>query len=275
MDFEHIGPIQMMVIGFDEDAEYQGLILDELDSLTARGLIRVIDLQFVKKDEAGDLVAIQGSDLTDEEAIEFGAVIGGLIGLGAGGEEGAVEGMESGALAVVDDAYGLTLDDITEIASGLEPGQAVGMLLFEHSWAARLKQAIRTTGGYPIAQGFLTPEALMMVGRELEAVLDAEVAIEVADAVKGAAILDAIATVEAAEQVKAAAVAEAIQALIVAGLIEDAAAQEAIDAVIAAGLIEDAALAEAEQAVAEAEAEMAAARAAITAVSDEADNEMA
>jgi uncharacterized membrane protein len=275
MDFEHIGPIQMMVIGFDEDAEYQGLILDELDSLTARGLIRVIDLQFVKKDEAGDLVAIQGSDLTDEEAIEFGAVIGGLIGLGAGGEEGAVEGMESGALAVVDDAYGLTLDDITEIASGLEPGQAVGMLLFEHSWAARLKQAIRTTGGYPIAQGFLTPEALMMVGRELEAVLDAEVAIEVADAVKGAAILDAIATVEAAEQVKAAAVAEAIQALIVAGLIEDAAAQEAIDAVIAAGLIEDAALAEAEQAVAEAEAEMAAARAAITAVSDEADNEIA
>ena len=273
MDFEHVGPIQMMVVGFDEDAEYRGLILDELDSLTARGLIRVIDLQFVKKDEAGDLIAIQGSDLTDEEAIEFGAVIGGLIGLGAAGEEGAAEGMEAGALAAADDAYGLTVDDIADIASGLEPGQAVGMLLFEHTWAARLKQAIRTTGGYPIAQGFLTPEALMMVGRELEAVLEAEVAIEVADAVKGAAILDAIATVEAAEQVKAVAVAEAIQTLIVAGLIEDAAAQEAIDAVVAAGLIEDAALTEAEQAVAEAEAEMAAARAAISAATDAADNE--
>ncbi|MFN2203384.1 MAG: hypothetical protein ACK2UO_19465, partial [Caldilineaceae bacterium] len=261
------------VVGFDEDAEYRGLILDELDSLTARGLIRVIDLQFVKKDEAGDLIAIQGSDLTDEEAIEFGAVIGGLIGLGAAGEEGAAEGMEAGALAAADEAYGLTVDDIADIASGLEPGQAVGMLLFEHTWAARLKQAIRTTGGYPIAQGFLTPEALMMVGRELEAVLEAEVAIEVADAVKGAAILDAIATVEAAEQVKAVAVAEAIQTLIVAGLIEDAAAQEAIDAVVAAGLIEDAALTEAEQAVAEAEAEMAAARAAISAATDAADNE--
>ena len=31
--------------------------------------------------------------------------------------------------------------------------------------AAELKAAIRTTGGYPIAQGFLTPEAALMVCR--------------------------------------------------------------------------------------------------------------
>jgi uncharacterized membrane protein len=269
MDFEHVGPIQIMVVGFDKDAEYRGLILDELDSLTDRGLIRVIDLQFVMKDDEGNLIALEQSDLTDQEAVEFGAVIGGLVGLGEGGVEGVIEGAVAGALAAVERSYGMTVDDVVEVATNLEPGQAVAMLLFEHSWAARLKQAIRTTGGFPIAQGFLTPEALLMVGRELNAVMEAEIAIEVADAVKGAAILDAMATVEAAEMVKSAAAAEAIQALIVAGLIEDAAAQAAIDAVVAAGLIEKAALTEAEQVVAEAEAEMAEARAAIdTALGD-------
>jgi uncharacterized membrane protein len=269
MDFEHIGPIQMMVIGFDRDAEYRGLILDELDALAARGLIRVIDLQFVMKEEDGSLIALEQSDLTNEEAIEFGTVIGGLIGLGEGGVEGTMDGAEAGALAAAERSYGLTVEDIADIASQLDPGEAVGMMLFEHTWAARLKQAIRTTGGYPIAQGFLTPEALMMVGREVEAVVEAEVAIEVAEAVKGAAILDALATVEAAEQVKAAAIAEAIQALIVAGMIEDAAAQSAIDAVIAAGLIEEAAMLEAEQVVAAADAEMADAIKAIEAVQEQ------
>lgn len=263
MDFAHIGPIQMLVIGFDKDADYQGLILDELDRLTMRGLIRVIDMKFLMKDEQGDLIALEQSNLTDEEAIEFGVVIGGLIGLGEGGLEGAAAGAEAGALAASERSYGMSADDIAEVASNLEAGEAVGMLLFEHAWAARLKHAIRTTGGYPIAQGFLTPEALMMVGREVEAVVEAEATIEIAEAVKGAAILDALATVEAAEQVKAAAAAEAARALIVAGLIEEAAAQEAIDVLIAARLIEESAVDEAETVVAAAEAEAAEARAAI------------
>ncbi len=263
IDFEHVGPIQMLVVGFDKDAEYRGAILDELASLTARGLIRVIDLKFVMKEPNGDLLALEGSDLTDTEAIEFGAVIGGLIGLGEGGAEGAAAGAEAGALAAATGSYGLGPEEIQDIADNLEPGEAVGMLLFEHTWAARLKRAIRDTGGYPIAQGFLTPEALMMVGEEVRVMLEAETAIEVAQAVKGAALLDALATVEAAEEIKAIAAAEATRALIVAGLIEEAAAQEAIDVLYAAGLIEAAALDEAEAAVAAAEAETAAARAAI------------
>lgn len=255
MDFENIGPIQMLVVGFDPDAEYRGAILDELENLSARGLIRVIDLQFVRKEANGDLLALEATELTDDEAIEFGALIGGLIGLGENGIEGAVEGAVDGALAAAERSYGLTPADVQEIAADLTPGEAVAMLLFEHKWAAKLKQAVRSTGGYPVAQGFLTPEALFMIGREVEAVMEAEVAIEVAEAVKGAALLDALATVEAAEQVKVAAAAEAASALIAAGLIEEAAAQEAIDALIVAGLIEEAAIQEAESVVAAAEAE--------------------
>lgn len=266
MNFEQIGPIQMLVVGFDPDADYRGAILEELESLSSRGLIRVLDLQFVRKAENGDLFALETSDLTDEEVIEFGAIISGLIGLGEGGAEGALAGAEAGALAAAERAYGLTPADIDAIAKDLKPGEAVGMLLFEHRWAAKLRQAVRTTGGYPIAQGFLTAEVLFMIGREVEAVMEAEMVIEVAEAVKGAAILDALATVQAAEAVKVAAAAEAVRALIVAGLIEEAAAQQAVEALIVAGLIEEAAMQEAEAVVAAAEAEMSEAVAAINAV---------
>jgi len=192
MNLENIGPIQMLVVGFDKDAEFRGAIMDELEDLSGRGLIRVIDLQFVMKETNGDLLAMEMSDLTDDEAIEFGALIGGLIGLGTGTEEGVLAGAEAGAIAASERSYGLGVDDITDIAADLEPGEAVAMLLFEHVWAARLRHAIRSTGGFPIAQGFLTPEVLLMMGRELEVMIETEQAIEVAEAVKSAAILDAL-----------------------------------------------------------------------------------
>lgn len=157
MDFAHLGPIQMIIVGFDEDADYQGLILDELERLSCRGLIRVIDLKFFFKETNDQLLSLELTELTDTEIAEYGAVINGLLGLSALHSEQA----HTDALDAYDHSFGLTPDDIKRIASELEPGEAVGMLLFEHVWAARLKQAIRLTGGYPIAQGLLTPEALM------------------------------------------------------------------------------------------------------------------
>ena len=93
------GPIQLSVIGFDNE-EVIGGLLDELDRVREFGIIRLIDFLFVAKDEEGDIAALEVTDLSDEERTEFGAVVGGLIGLGAAGAEGAVEGAVAGALAV-------------------------------------------------------------------------------------------------------------------------------------------------------------------------------
>ncbi len=174
----------------------------------------------------------------------------------------------------IDSGIGLTVDDVRQAAASLEPGTAVLYLLFEHTWATGLKHAVRNVGGVPIVQGFLTPEAVLMVGAELEAMLEAEATIELAEAVKGAAILDALITIEAAADVideasaaayeavetsnaiRSAAAAEAVRALILAELIEEAAAEEAAGALVAAGLIEAAALQAALEAAAVAEAEV-------------------
>jgi hypothetical protein len=263
MDFNDIGPLQLLVIGFGPEAEFEGLVLDELERLTARGLIRVIDLQFVFKNDDGALIAIELSGLDDEEAADFGAVISRLIGI-----ETATAGEPSQAAGGAERSFGLGPEELTALADDLQPGASVGLLLFEHTWASELKAAIRTTGGFPIAQGFLTPEALMMVGEEVRAIAEAEATIELADAISGAAMLDAMATVAVAEDIKTAAAIEAVQALIVAGLIADAAATDALEALLAAELIEMAAVEAAGKVVDEAERETNKALAALSQLDD-------
>jgi uncharacterized membrane protein len=250
-----IGPIQLVVIGFPRDAQFRGEIIRALSDVRGRGVIRLIDALFVRKDDQGRIGAVmRESDFTQEQRETLGTIAGGLLGYMAGGEETALRAADAAAQAVAGGAFGLGLADLQNIKDRIAPGEAALLLLIEHTWATELKGAVRNTGGVPVVQGFLTPEALMLVGAEVRAVVEAENTIALADAVKGAAVLDALATVAAAEDVKQAAAAEAVRALIVAGLIEEAAAQEAIDALVAAELIKEAAAAEAAAAIAETDA---------------------
>jgi uncharacterized membrane protein len=252
-----VGPIQLVVVGFPPEAQFRGEIIRALSDIRGRGVIRLIDALFVRKDAEGRISAMmRESDLTQEQRETLGAVAGGLLGYITGGEEVALQAAEGTAQAVADGAFGLGLSDLQDIKDRIGPGQSALLLLIEHTWATALKGAVRGAGGVPIVQGFLTPEALLMVGAEVRAVVEAENTIALAEAIKGAAVLDALATVEEAEQVKQAAAAEAVRALIVAGLIEEAAAQEAVEALIAADLIEQEAAAEAAAAVAKRDAEI-------------------
>lgn len=237
MDGTEIGPLQLIAVGFGPDATFEGLVLDELERLTARGLIRVIDLRFVTRSLEGDVTVLELDVMDEEEAALYGAVIDRLVGVAGGAASRAAEGGTVGGGAV-----GLDPARLVSLVADLEPGHAAGLLLVEHTWAAELTAAIRTTGGYPIAQGFLTPESVLMVGAEVQAIAEAEAAIELADAVAGAAMLDAVEAVAMAQDVAAAAAVQAVRSLMVAGLVVDAAADEALEALVAAELVEVAAI---------------------------------
>jgi len=168
------GPMQLLVIVF-ENPEFHGQIRREIESVMEKGMIRLIDLLFVWKDENGNIKSIETTQLDEEERIRFGAVVGGLIGYGARGEKGAGEGMEIGTLAAAEENYGITEEDIMEITEAIPEGTAAAILIVEHLWAKGMKQAISDAGGIMISQGMLTPELLISVGEELaEAVEFAE-----------------------------------------------------------------------------------------------------
>jgi hypothetical protein len=156
-----IGPIQMIAIGFGPDANFEGRILEELAKLEEQRTVRVLDLLFLLHDaDSGELVVL------DYQGEELGAIIGALLGFEFEGvepseaPESAVEGQH---------AFGLTRDEIEALAGGIAPGEAAAFLLIEHVWARDLKSAVRDAGGYPLGEGFLTPEAVAEVAVEVAA----------------------------------------------------------------------------------------------------------
>src|SRR5215203_4914838 len=172
---EKIGPVQLVTIGFPPDAEFEGRIMAELERLESHETIRILDLLFVGKDaETGDLLAL------DYQGEELGAIVGALLGFEFEGEQppdmSEIEGH----------AFGLSEGDIQDIAASLHPGSSAGFLLIEHVWARDLKRAIRDAGGFPLGEGFLTPETLAEVATELLAMSEALEELEAEEAGAGA-----------------------------------------------------------------------------------------
>ncbi len=159
-----IGPLQLMVVGFVDPA-LDGSVLGALADASATGAIKVVDVLGVYKGEDGTVVAAQATDLSEDEAVTYGAWVGALIGLGAAGAEGAGAGAVAGAIHAMDEyEYGIDADGLATIADDIPAGGAGMFLVIEHTWAIPLRDALAETGGIMIAQDFLNPETLIAIG---------------------------------------------------------------------------------------------------------------
>ncbi len=138
-----LGPLEYLVVGF-EGNRFTGQILAELRAAHEKGIIRVLDLFVMKKDVQGNVTALEVSELSDEETAEFGPLAGNLISL-------------------------FSPEDMQQAAASIPNNSAAGMLLFEHTWAIGLKEAIKNAGGIAVVGGLVAPEVLQELEKELEA----------------------------------------------------------------------------------------------------------
>jgi uncharacterized membrane protein len=157
-----IGPVQLLVLGFNEP-EFKGEILAELDRLKENDVVRVIDALGVYKDAEGEVSALRASNLTEEQAGEFGAVVGALVGFGAAGEEGAEAGAAAGA-AAMEAGGAFDEDQIWDVIDEIPENSAAVVMLLEHRWAIPLRNAVYKAGGFPVSDGFVHPLDLVAVG---------------------------------------------------------------------------------------------------------------
>ncbi|CAM5257141.1 hypothetical protein SALBM135S_01608 [Streptomyces alboniger] len=153
-----IGPVQLLTIGFGPDAKFEGRVVEELAVLESNEQIHVLDLLFIGKETTGELVTL------DFQAEGMGETVAALLGISAGRFEGAKDLYPSLAEG---SAFGLSLDQIRNMADSLDPGTAAAFVLLEHVWAKYLRKAVRDAGGVPVAEGFLTEEALEPVAAAL------------------------------------------------------------------------------------------------------------
>jgi hypothetical protein len=123
---EELGPVDIVVIGYPADAPMTGEAAPMLLDLVDRGIIRVLDVLFVIKNEDGTFSGLEAKNLTSE-------TVGDLV---------AFEGASSGLLGD---------DDVKTTAEAIEPGSAAVMIVYENRWAAPFVAAVRRNGGVPLA----------------------------------------------------------------------------------------------------------------------------
>ena len=147
-----IGPVQLLNIGFEPGANFEGRIADELARLESDRTIRVLDLLFIGRDtDSNEIVVLEHQ----EESM--GAIVGALLGLRLDGEQEQ------------EHSFGFSEAEIEQMGAGLDPGGAAGLMLIEHVWARDLKRAVRDAGGRMLSQDFLTPETVAAAEPELAA----------------------------------------------------------------------------------------------------------
>ncbi len=138
-----LGPLEYLVVGF-ENYRFTGQILAELRAAQEQGIIRVVDLCVIQKDEQGNVTVRELSELSGEEATELSSLATNVMTL-------------------------LADEDIQQVAADIPNKSAAGLLLFEHTWAIGLKEAIKNAGAVAITGGFVSPDAVAEVEEELEA----------------------------------------------------------------------------------------------------------
>jgi len=135
MNVDELGPVDWIVVEFP-GSKLTGEIAPVIKDYEARGLIRVLDLVFLKKDQDSSLQAFEATDL-------------------GGGEIGELRGYETD-LAMV-----LSEQDVTDLAETIEPGSSAAVLVWENLWAAPFGAAVRRAGGQLAASGRIPIQAVL------------------------------------------------------------------------------------------------------------------
>jgi len=187
------GPLQVLVVGFGSEERLRGQVRQELHRLRVHGVVRLVDAVVVRRSASGGYATEQLVGDVDESLRQtLGLLVRRLLGLPVGDTDGTSGAGLTGSEPEEGLTAGLGPVDLRRLAESLEPGTAVAVVLVEHTWAARLRAGVREAGGRLLLQGILTRDAVLALGQELVAVIEASEAAEVAAACAGAAMAQAL-----------------------------------------------------------------------------------
>ena len=137
-----IGPVQVLVVGFDHPT-FSGDVIAEFTRLQEAGIVRLVDLLLIARAEDGTL-----HTLTDDRIpAHLGRLAAGLL-TSADDKHAAPSQPEQLASST------------WSLADAVTPGRTAAVALIEHTWASPLRDAILRNGGQPLDETWLAPEDL-------------------------------------------------------------------------------------------------------------------
>ena len=142
---DELGPVDYVIVEFPPGAQnFTGEGAEELIRLHDAGIIRIMDILILVKNEDGSIDAQELSDLPEL------------------GELRQIEGQLAQTLAE---------EDVENLAAAMDPGSVAGVLVYENVWAAPFASAMRRAGGQLIANGRIPIQAII-------AAVEADMALE-------------------------------------------------------------------------------------------------
>jgi hypothetical protein len=134
-DAAPMGPVSYLIVEFPGN-KMTGEGFPILVDLVDRGLIRILDLAFVSKDDDGTVRAINLSDIDGDGELDLAVF----------------DGVSSGLL---DES------DFADAAPAITPGSSAGILVFENRWATEFVEALRHGDAQLVAAGYIPQDALV------------------------------------------------------------------------------------------------------------------
>ncbi len=143
---DELGPVDYVVVEFPPDGQaFVDEMVAELTRLHDVGLIRVLDLLVLVKDEDGGVEGHEASDVI------------------ATPEMRQLQERSSEIFSTA---------DVDLLAAAMRPGSVAGVIVWENAWALPLLRAARRAGGQMVASGTIPLSALLAsIEAELTAVL--------------------------------------------------------------------------------------------------------
>ncbi len=136
-------PLEYALIGF-ETPKFSGKIVPELLDLAQRGIVRIVDIVFIQKEEDGSVHTLELNDL-EPEMYEMFVPIGEHV------------------------SSLFTTDDLLIAANKLPNNSAAVLFLWENLWTASLRQAIQDAGGELVERAQIAPDVVEQFKQELAA----------------------------------------------------------------------------------------------------------
>jgi hypothetical protein len=130
---EAMGPISYLIVEFPGN-KMTGEGFAALVDLVDRGLIRILDLEFVTRNEDGSVAALSLQEL-DSGEFDFSVFAGASSGL-------------------------LDQSDFDGARDAIAPGASAGILIFENRWATTFVHGLRRGGAELVAAGYIPQDDL-------------------------------------------------------------------------------------------------------------------